>query len=943
MAIVVGSVEVEVVPSTRTFAKTLRRELAPITQALGRDLGDEIGAGVHDGVKKAIPEGMRDAPVRQAGRDKGDEFGGAFGQAVQKSVAAALSNLPPVQIGAATSEADQKLRDLSARLASLRDARVGVDLDAGKAIAEIAALKAELAALGRDHVDIGVKLDTAKAGSALALFEVGINGVEKELTNLAGSAPKLGALDSVFTSIGESAGKIQPQMVAVVGVVGALATTLIPIAGAAAGAFGAIATGAIAALSGVGVLLLAFHGIADAIKAQGKAQQDAAKEAQQSAAAQAAAAKQVRSAYDGATSAAQGLADAQRRYSDAVTAAAYAAEAAARRVADAQRGVGDAQRQAAQQVAAAYANTIAAVDQLAEAQRRAEQAQKDLTQAREDEQKALRDLASQQSHNVLDIEQSQLDLNRAARDLAATNADPSATDEQRRQAQIDYDNAVLRLNDLKAQQSDLAAEKQKADMQGVDGSDRVEAALQGVWDAEKGIHDAQQNVATSATALSKAQSDGIRLVGDAQQRLNDALTEQGRSAQASAEQVLVAQQGVTTAQGNVARANQQVTDALVAQKAATDQVGTSAAAAKTAMDNLSPAGQAFATFVMTTLQPALKVLTDAAQMAFLPALQAGLEGIQPLVQPLSDFVTLVGTALGDAFTYWLNTLKDPAWTAFFGYLNNTIPGAIRGIGKFVSNIGIGLAAITTALGPFTQQIGGYLLTLSQRFAAWATNTDEKSSFQKFLRWLKANGPGIFKDLKDISATVFNLAIALAPYGKAVLDTIGLLARVMNAIPKTVIDNIVNMITLVPNTLNWLWQNAKSIGDAVGGIFETIWNWLQKILGPLGEVGDFFKHAGSSVGKAIGKITPWSAVPALAAGGIVRAPTLALVGESGPEAVVPLDKWSAMAAPSADQPPGYAPEVRVYIGNEELRGYVRTEIVQSDQANARQLNYGRQGR
>ena len=32
-----------------------------------------------------------------------------------------------------------------------------------------------------------------------------------------------------------------------------------------------------------------------------------------------------------------------------------------------------------------------------------------------------------------------------------------------------------------------------------------------------------------------------------------------------------------------------------------------------------------------------------------------------------------------------------------------------------------------------------------------------------------------------------------------------------------------------------------------------------------------------------------AVPALGTGGIVRRPTLALVGESGPEAVVPLSK------------------------------------------------------
>jgi phage-related protein len=61
------------------------------------------------------------------------------------------------------------------------------------------------------------------------------------------------------------------------------------------------------------------------------------------------------------------------------------------------------------------------------------------------------------------------------------------------------------------------------------------------------------------------------------------------------------------------------------------------------------------------------------------------------------------------------------------------------------------------------------------------------------------------------------------------------------------------------------------------------------------------------------IDPFPDVPRLAAGGIVTAPTLAMVGEAGPEAVLPLG-------------PGGAPiEVRVFIGETELRGIVKTEV------------------
>jgi hypothetical protein len=37
----------------------------------------------------------------------------------------------------------------------------------------------------------------------------------------------------------------------------------------------------------------------------------------------------------------------------------------------------------------------------------------------------------------------------------------------------------------------------------------------------------------------------------------------------------------------------------------------------------------------------------------------------------------------------------------------------------------------------------------------------------------------------------------------------------------------------------------------------------------------------------------SGIPALAEGGIVRSPTLSLIGESGPEAVIPLNKMGQM--------------------------------------------------
>jgi hypothetical protein len=68
---------------------------------------------------------------------------------------------------------------------------------------------------------------------------------------------------------------------------------------------------------------------------------------------------------------------------------------------------------------------------------------------------------------------------------------------------------------------------------------------------------------------------------------------------------------------------------------------------------------------------------------------------------------------------------------------------------------------------------------------------------------------------------------------------------------------------------------------------------------------------------------------LASGGIVTQPTMALIGEAGPEAVIPLTGGAA-SSPI---------EVRVFIGDTELRGLVRSEVIDHDTGIARTLLAG----
>jgi hypothetical protein len=78
--------------------------------------------------------------------------------------------------------------------------------------------------------------------------------------------------------------------------------------------------------------------------------------------------------------------------------------------------------------------------------------------------------------------------------------------------------------------------------------------------------------------------------------------------------------------------------------------------------------------------------------------------------------------------------------------------------------------------------------------------------------------------------------------------------------------------------------------------------------------------------------PFPNIPLLAAGGVVDQPTLAVVGEAGREIITPETLLRQILAEQR-------PSVRVYIGDTELRGIVRTEVDDASTGLARTLIAG----
>jgi hypothetical protein len=123
------------------------------------------------------------------------------------------------------------------------------------------------------------------------------------------------------------------------------------------------------------------------------------------------------------------------------------------------------------------------------------------------------------------------------------------------------------------------------------------------------------------------------------------------------------------------------------------------------------------------------------------------------------------------------------------------------------------------------------------------------------------------------------------------------------------------------------SNANAIKSPINAVLKA-WNSISLTIPtikiPSIKVGKH-KIGGGSFG---GQTISFPNVPLLAQGGIVDQPTLALLGEAGPEAVIPLKD---MAPPAV--------QVRVFIGQTELTELVRTEILDANTGLARTLLAG----
>lgn len=257
----------------------------------------------------------------------------------------------------------------------------------------------------------------------------------------------------------------------------------------------------------------------------------------------------------------------------------------------------------------------------------------------------------------------------------------------------------------------------------------------------------------------------------------------------------------------------------------------------------------------------LKDLLVKIKDALLAAGEAFLEWIGPRIGPmLSQLGELIGKAanwlIDEGLPLLVDKLKE--WgAAFVKWIGPLIPPMLKELGKLLLRIG---KWILTDAAP---KIAVQALELGVALLGWIADLLPKalSALGSFIGSLVSRLPGLFTSL--VSA----MLSAGASIGKALIKGLG---DGISGLVSTAGDFAGRVAEAFTNVLKSAWNNV--IADPVNSAIRIGVDALDKALGPFVNFDD-----------------PPNLVPRLAAGGIVTSPTTALIGEAGPEAVIPLDR------------------------------------------------------
>jgi hypothetical protein len=288
---------------------------------------------------------------------------------------------------------------------------------------------------------------------------------------------------------------------------------------------------------------------------------------------------------------------------------------------------------------------------------------------------------------------------------------------------------------------------------------------------------------------------------------------------------------------------------------------------------------------------------------------AGVSGMAAVNAALGDNLgyaaTWAGTTQGQYATTAavLDDAFQTAGTAITQVLDSVIIPALAELLPIIGNLWATWQPVLAELGTKFGEIIGKMLEV------WNKLQPAIQTFADFVAPLLANIGVWVETAFGIVTGVLDAIIALL--NGDVTGAFNALGGVVTTITDGIMTAFGNVLAFFLGAVEAFGSLATNIGTAIydgiaqgiNAVVGVVRDVVNKIIGALNSINDFaWERQGFEVntiagnffvGVGAGSIQMWPDIPMLAKGGIVNSPTLALIGEAGPEAVVPLSGGGGM--------------------------------------------------
>ncbi|MFN3092118.1 phage tail protein [Bacillus pumilus] len=100
--------------------------------------------------------------------------------------------------------------------------------------------------------------------------------------------------------------------------------------------------------------------------------------------------------------------------------------------------------------------------------------------------------------------------------------------------------------------------------------------------------------------------------------------------------------------------------------------------------------------------------------------------------------------------------------------------------KVITNFSGALRRLFAAFGPMSADMLTSLVDMTARFREWAGSVQHTEGFKNFIAYIEKTGPTVWSTLGQISRTIINLLVGMAPLGKTILENVNSFLKFSNA-------------------------------------------------------------------------------------------------------------------------------------------------------------------